>query len=59
MTETPGRRIPADDSKDLEIAVVALDRLLADRGKRDAVLHMLGDDGIHQYLAIVGQTAKP
>ena len=59
MTEMPDRRVPANHGKNLEIMIVALDGPLSDRGKRDAILDVFGDNGIHQYLPIVRQTAKP
>ena len=59
MTAIPNRRVQAGHGKDLEIMIVALDGPLSDRGKRDAVLDMLGDNGIDQYLPIVRQAAKP
>ena len=59
MTEMPDRRVLADDGKNLEITIIALDGLLSDRGQRDTVPDMFGDNGIHQDLPVVRQAAKP
>ena len=59
MTEMPDRRVRADHGKNLEITIVALDGPLSDRGQRDTVLDVFGDNGINKDLPIVRQAAKP
>lgn len=49
----------ANNYENLQSIIIALDGPRSDGCKRDTVPDMPGDNRVHQYLRVVGQTAKP